>query len=85
VSTDGRTAALAGADADALGQVHDEDLAVADLAAAGALDDRGHRPFHEVLLDGDLEPDFLEEVYLHRNAPGKTRGSPSAGRSQASS
>ena len=42
-------------DANAAGQVQDEDLPVADAARAGARDDRVDRRLDELLVDGDLQ------------------------------
>src|SRR3954468_24772178 len=64
--SDGLGPALAGADADAVLQRQDEDLAVADAAlGAGApgLHDGVDRRLHEVLVDGDLQLDLAEEVH----------------------
>src|SRR5262249_10292887 len=62
---DGLGPALAGADADAVLQGEDEDLAVADAAlgaGAAGLDDGVDGGLDEVLVDGDLELDLAEQV-----------------------
>ena len=58
-------AAFAGADADAVFQGEDEDLAVADFAGragAAALDDGVDRRFEELLVDGDHQLHLAQEV-----------------------
>src|SRR5690348_8697937 len=59
-------AALAGADADAVLQRQDEDLAVADATlgpGAAGLHDGVHRRLDEVLVDGDLQLHLAEQVH----------------------
>src|SRR4051794_33547827 len=67
ISSDGVASALAGPDPDAFLERDDEDLAVADLAlgtAPAPLDDGSDRHVHEIIVDGDLELDFPEQVDL---------------------
>ena len=59
---------VAGADPHRPLERHDEDLAVADLAGAGALAERLDRGLDEVVGDGDLEADLLREPHLHGGA-----------------
>ena len=59
-------AAFAGADADAIFQGEDEDLAVADLAAgagAAAADDGVDRRFEKLLVDGDHQLHLAQQVH----------------------
>jgi hypothetical protein len=51
-------AGLAGADADDLLQIEDEDLAVADLAGVGGLLDRLDDLVEKIVLDGRLDLDL---------------------------
>lgn len=53
---------LAGADADDLIHVLDEDLSVADVAGAGGVDDQGADGFDFVVADDHVEGDLREEV-----------------------
>jgi len=64
VSADGLGAGLARADADAAGQIDDEDFPVADVPAARALDDGVDRRLHEVFVDRDPHLDLFEQVDL---------------------
>src|SRR5215208_5909847 len=63
--SDGLRPALAGADADAVLQRQDEDLAVADAAlgaGAAGLEDGADGRLDEVLVDGDLQLHLAEQV-----------------------
>src|SRR5262245_60743132 len=58
-------ATFAGADADAVLERQDEDLAVADLAlvaGASGLDDRLDRRLDELVVDGDLQLHLAQQV-----------------------
>src|ERR1022692_1401074 len=58
--------ALAGADADAVFERQDEDLAVADAAfrpGAARFHDRVDGRFDEVLVDGDLQLNLVQQVH----------------------
>jgi len=57
---DGAHVGIAGADANRLLERHDEDLAVADLAGAGALAERADGRIDELVGDGDLQRTFSE-------------------------
>ena len=57
-------AALAGADADAFVHREDEDLAVADVAGAGAFDDGLDRLLDEVVVHADGEAHLLVQRHL---------------------
>src|SRR5579862_1248792 len=55
VESDGGFATFAGADADHFLNRGDEDLAIADPAGAGRVDDRLHRAFDDRILTDDLD------------------------------
>src|SRR6187397_3127008 len=55
-------AGFAGADADDLQQVEDEDLSVADLPGVGGLLDRLDGPLEEIVADGGFDLDLRQEV-----------------------
>ena len=59
---------VAGADADRVLQRQDEDLAVADLAGAGALAKGVDGRLDELVGDGDLQPDLVGEPHLDGRA-----------------
>src|SRR5688500_10848827 len=64
---DGLPAAFAGADAHAVVERHDEDLAVADgagVADAGGMDDGLDGRLHECVIDGDLELELGQQADL---------------------
>src|SRR4051812_12076267 len=65
---DGAMIDLARADPDGSHQRNDEDLAVADLARAGALAERLDGGLDEVLAHGDLAADLVGEPHLHGRA-----------------
>src|SRR2546427_700156 len=56
-------ALFVGADADGLFDRRDENLAVADLAGFGALDDRGHSRLDAVVGEHELQFDFGKEIH----------------------
>ena len=65
--TNGGLAALAGADADAILQRKDEDLAIADLSGgsgAGRMDDRLDRRLDESVVDRDFEFQLRQQANL---------------------
>src|SRR5690606_39040573 len=53
---------LAGANADGLFEIEDEDLPVADLSGVGRLLDRFDDLLEQLLLDGDFDLDLGEEI-----------------------
>src|SRR5690606_6903777 len=55
-------AGFAGADADDLLEVADEDLAVADLAGGGGLEDHFDHLVHQRVVHGDFHADLGQEV-----------------------
>ncbi len=61
-SADGDSAAFAGADADALGKLHDKDFTIADRAGMRALGDGGNGRFDKGFVDGDIQADFIEQA-----------------------
>src|SRR5947209_13293613 len=68
---DGLATALAGADADAVLQREHEDLAVADLpgtGGAGGVNDGLDRAIDEGVVDGDLQFQLGQELYLDLGA-----------------
>src|SRR5262249_20560721 len=64
--SNGFGATLPGADADAVLERQDEDLPVADApfgSGTARLHDRVHGRFDEILVDGDLQLDFPQQIY----------------------
>lgn len=57
-------AAFACADADALEQIKDENLAVTDLAGFCTVNNGLNSPLDEVLIDGDFKAHLLQKIYF---------------------
>jgi hypothetical protein len=62
ISPDGNAAPLAGADANALGKLHDKDFSVADGACVRAAGDGVDGRLDKIFVYRDIQTDFVEQA-----------------------